>query len=262
MNFGTIVGFIFTCAVLYVAVRIVIAIIKFIIAIVESIIETIQDKREQKRQRVENAMRKKEEEQKERNLVDAVNKGDKETVRNLIEKSNDANSIDWNNEEHKYLLQIAVENNDKEMVSLLIDKGADVNLGWEKTPLDCAKDEEIISILKSYGAKTKSELDLDLRRAEEKQRATRELQDILNNDLFASIKYHDKGKAESLISQGANVNVSDFRSRGFTPLLMAITNDDIEMVRLLLKRGAEARKQVHIMGGGIINALEYARGLG
>lgn len=169
MNFGTIVGFIFTCAVLYVAVRIVIAIIKFIIVIVESIIGTIQDKREQKRQRAENAMRKKKEEEKERNLVDAVNKGDKETVRKLIEKSNDANSIDWDNEdEYKYILQIAVENNDKEMVSLLIDKGADVNLGWKKTPLDCAKDEEIISILKSHGAKTQSEVDLDLRKAEEK----------------------------------------------------------------------------------------------
>ena len=263
MNFGTIVGFIFTCAVLYVAVRIVIAIIKFIIVIVESIIGTIQDKRKQKRQRAENAMRKKEEE-KERNLVDAVNKGDKETVLKLIEKSNDANSIDWNNENHKYLLQIAVENNDKEMVSLLIDKGADVNLGWEKTPLDCAKDEEIISILKSYGAKTQSEVDLDLRKAEEKQRVARELQDILNNDLFASIKYHDKEKAESLILQGANVNVSDLRSLGFTPLLMAITNDDIEMVRLLLRHGADARQQVHIIGGGggATDALQYARGLG
>lgn len=265
MNFGTIVGFIFTCAVLYVAVRIVIAIIKFIIVIVESIIGTIQDKREQKRQRAENAMRKKKEEEKERNLVDAVNKGDKETVRKLIEKSNDANSIDWDNEdEYKYILQIAVENNDKEMVSLLIDKGADVNLGWKKTPLDCAKDEEIISILKSHGAKTQSEVDLDLRKAEEKQRAARELQDILNNDLFASIKYHDKEKAESLISQGANVNVSDLRSLGFTPLLMAITNDDIEMVKLLLRHGADARQQVHIIGGGgrATDALQYARGLG
>lgn len=86
----------------------------------------------------------------------------------------------------------------------------------------------------------------------------------MNNDLFASIKYHDKEKAESLISQGANVNVSDLRSLGFTPLLMAITNDDIEMVKLLLRHGADARQQVHIIGGGgrATDALQYARGLG
>lgn len=85
---------------------------------------------------------------------------------------------------------------------------------------------------------------------------------ILNNDLLAAIKYCDKEMAESLISQGADVNASDVPGfPGYTPLLCAIDSDDIGMVQLLLRNGADAHRQVFI-GGIYITAFKYARGLG
>lgn len=89
-----------------------------------------------------------------------------------------------------------------------------------------------------------------------------ERQDILNNDLLASIKYHDKEKAGSLILQGANVNVSDLRFGGFTPLMFAIIADDIEMVKLLLRYGADAKMKTVLINGNTTDALQYARGSG
>lgn len=236
-----------------------VTLIVIIVKIVKAIVDDIAIKRWQK-----------EKVRRDSDLLDAVNMGDKNAAQKLIENGADANYIGYINLKNESLLQIAIENNDKEMVSLLIEKGADFNLVNDgKASLDFATDSEIIAILKEHGAKTKSELDeakreqeLKERESEERQRAARELQDMLNNDLFASIKYHDKEKAESLISQGANVNVSDLRFGGFTPLLMAITNDDIEMVKLLLRHGADVEQQVHIIGGGVTNALRYARGLG
>lgn len=255
-------------------VAIVVAVITFIVILVNIVIAISDAKAYKKRQKEEKIKQEEERIKREKqfkknnDLLDAVKSGDKETVKKLIE---DGADIDCKDSDGATPLLNAVNNKNLDIVSILLENGADVNCkNFDgKTPLDLAKDNEIIAFLKEHGAKTKSELDeakreqeRKEREAEEQQRAARELQDTLNNDLFASIKYHDKEKAESLISQGANVNVSDFRSQGFTPLIMAITNDDIEMVKLLLRHGADARQQVHIIGGGIINALGYARGLG
>lgn len=151
----------------------------------------------------------------------------------------------------------AVKKGDKGIVSILIEKGANVNLDYEgRLPLDCAEGEELIALLKSHGAKTKFEIDAAIKQKIEKQ-------DMLNNDLFVTIKNHDGEKAEFMISQGADVNVSDLRFQGLTPLLCAIFEDDIEMVKLLLKHGADARQQVRLIGGGgVTTAIQYARGLG
>lgn len=89
-----------------------------------------------------------------------------------------------------------------------------------------------------------------------------EMQDMLNNDLLAAINYHDREMAESLISQGADVNASNVPGfPGYTPLMCAIDGDDIEMVQLLLRNGADAHQQTYI-GGIYITAFKYARGLG
>ena len=89
-------------------------------------------------------------------LVIATQKGFKEIVSLLIDKGANVNYGDRN------LLYIAVKNNDKEMVSTLVQKGADINKLYEgKPPLDYAKNEEVIALLKSYGAKTKKEIDED-----------------------------------------------------------------------------------------------------
>lgn len=237
----------FACA--YVALIVAaITLVVVIVKIVKAIVDDIAIKRWQKEESRRNS-----------DLLDAVNMGDKDAVQKLIENGADVNYIGYINLTNKSILQIAIENSDKEMISLLIEKGADVNLGNDgKTPLDFVEDDEIITILKEHGAKTKSELD----EAKREQAAKMERQNMLNNDLLAAINYHDKERAESLISQGADVNASNVPSfSGYTPLLCAIDGGDIEMVKLLLRHGANANKEAYI-NGRYVTALQYARGSG
>lgn len=185
----------------------------------------------------------------------AIENCDEEMVSFLIEKGADV-TYSYYSKNGKPLVT-AVKKGDKGIVSILIEKGANVNLDYEgRLPLDCAEGEELIALLKSHGAKTKFEIDVAIKQKIEKQ-------DMLNNDLFVTIKNHDREKAEFIISQGADVNVSDLRFQGLTPLLCAIFEDDIEMVKLLLKHGADARQQVRLIGGGgVTTAIQYTRGLG
>lgn len=105
----------------------------------------------------------------------AVESGDKEIVSLLLNESSNINFDDGK------LLTIAIKNSDKEIVSLLLEKGANVNLVNDgKTPLDFAKDEEIITLLRKHGAKTKAEIDEENRiKAEEK--------------FFKAVEYYSKG---------------------------------------------------------------------
>ena len=101
-------------------------------------------------------------EKKQRNvdLLEAVKNGDVESAKMLIEKGGDIEYCD--SEKQEPMLQIAVKKSDKEMVSLLLDNGADENCVCNgKTPLDFATNEEIITLLKSKGAKTKAELEAE-----------------------------------------------------------------------------------------------------
>jgi len=102
----------------------------------------------------------KEEKQRNIDLLEAVKNGDVESAKMLIEKGGDIEYCD--SEDQEPMLQIAVKKSDKEMVSLLLDNGADENCVCNgKIPLDYAKDEEIISILRSHGAKTKEVVALE-----------------------------------------------------------------------------------------------------
>ena len=136
-----------------------------IISIVGLILNSIRDKKiEQRNRKLEDAIKRKDKQTIEnilnKNLFNnlhidtAVEIGDTEIVSLLLTKVSDLKSIG------SKLLVIAVKNNDKEMISLLIQNGANVNLKYEdKTPLDCAKNEEMITLLRNHGAKTKKELD-------------------------------------------------------------------------------------------------------
>lgn len=109
----------------------------------------------------------KEKEQRNNDLLEAVKNGDVESAKMLIEKGGDIEYCD--SEKQEPMLQIAVKKSDKEMVSLLLDNGADENCVCNgKTPLDFATNEEIITLLKSKGAKTKAELEAEeIRKKEE-----------------------------------------------------------------------------------------------
>lgn len=90
----------------------------------------------------------------------AVESGDKEIVSLLLTKISNINNYGGN------ILVTAIKNSDKEIVSLLLEKGANVNLVNDgKTPLDFAKDEEIITLLRNYGGKTKEEIDKEAEEA-------------------------------------------------------------------------------------------------
>lgn len=160
--FLTLVGYIIALAVIgginedaFVIVMIAVAGIT-LICIIGVIISAIKDNKreedERKRIEIEN--------KKNSDLFMALREKDSQTARNLIEDGAYVDYVEVDNQRKKSVLQLAIENNDKEMVSFLIEKGADVNLIIDgKTPLDYAKDEETISLLRSHGAKTKGELD-------------------------------------------------------------------------------------------------------
>lgn len=60
-----------------------------------------------------------------------------------------------------------------------------------------------------------------------------------------------------LFEKGADVNieVENFRRMGWTPLFYAISNNDLEMIKYLLKRGGDATHTTP--NGGILEALFY-----
>ena len=215
---------------------------------------------------VKTSIRKKEKTKRNNDLLDAVRRGDKQTVQKLISEGVNINDI-WCGDYGGYPLQIAVENRDKEMalflidkgaqvnygkrpliiavqngdkdmVSLLIDKGAKVNLDFHgKLPLDFAENDEIAALLKSHGAITKTEQDEA-------------------DKLFSSfVSLHNVEEAKSLISQISNIDTasrafivgliaSDERRAEYldvddTTLMLAAGNGgDIEMVKFLVENGA------------------------
>jgi ankyrin repeat protein len=60
--------------------------------------------------------------------------------------------------------------------------------------------------------------------------------------------------AESLLGRSASVDLAN--SRGETPLIIAVHNRDIAMVRLLLGKGANPKRTDSIAG---YSALDYAK---
>ncbi|MDE6244465.1 MAG: ankyrin repeat domain-containing protein [Treponemataceae bacterium] len=163
-------------------------------------------------------------------LFSAISNYNKEKVKSLISQGADVNSV-------RCVSNVAEGMERAETTPLLL---ADVNFkyydGRMEYLLDYTTDEEIIGILRNHGAKTQEECDM------------------LNDDLFSAISNYNKEKVKSLISQGADVNsvrcvsnVAEGMERAeTTPLLLAVYNNDIEMVKLLVKNGADIRKQLYV----------------
>jgi cyclase len=88
-------------------------------------------------------------------IIRAINQGDLEQVKTLLEKNPELLNIKDNN--GNTLLHHAVDKGHKEIIELLIAKGADINAknGMGYTPLDWVMDggnSEIVELLKSKGA--------------------------------------------------------------------------------------------------------------
>ena len=110
-----------------------------------------------------------------------------------------------------------------EMTRLLLDKGADVNRATLSgvTPIMFTRDAATVQLLVAHGADVK---------ARSKVGETALMDAAARGDLAA---------AKLLVERGADVNAVDHR--GYTPLIFAAhyDGDAIELVRLLLSRGAD-----------------------
>ncbi len=182
--------------------------ISFLINLINVISKAIIDKiRQKKAERQWKANK-----QKNNDLLAAVNKGDVQTARQLIENGADIHLASDN----KSLIQIAVENRCKEMISLLIKKGAKIS--ENKSILKIAvenQDKEIVSLLLETGAK----FDFDY-------------------PLITAVKNNDKEIVSLLIDKGADVN-SVYEEK--TSLDYA---DDRDVIKVLKSHGAKTKAQL------------------
>ena len=63
----------------------------------------------------------------------------------------------------------------------------------------------------------------------------------LDRELLEAVFMADMNKAKSSLEKGANVNKND-PERNVTPLIMAVTKNDLKMAEFLLKNGADPNK--------------------
>lgn len=180
-----------------------------------------------------------------------------------------ANMADINNENRLSPLMWAVENQNIELVEVLIQKGSKINFKGHmgdtrseplKTALDLARDKEnpeLISLLKSVGAKTVEELKQSFASQDAEQIETQgttikpsvsvshttspsntpEERDKkqLQYELVRLCRWGSIKEVDALLSAGADVNG---HSLGETPLQNAVLSDNPQMVEFLLNHGA------------------------
>ncbi|MBD5411750.1 MAG: hypothetical protein HDR51_03260 [Treponema sp.] len=176
-------------------------------------------------------------------LETAVESDDKEMVLFLIEKGADVdNGV-------QYPLVIAVKKGNKDIVSVLIEKGAKVNFYYTK-PLDYAKDEEIITLLRSHGAITQKEQDeadvdfVNAVRCHDTERVKQLIPKISDIDIIPARVYNNPNMPKDvfeLVIQSYNQNtdkVEEYKQKNVTPLIYAAARGDIETVKLLVENGA------------------------
>jgi ankyrin repeat protein len=172
-------------------------------------------------------------------LAEAVNAGDLNQVRALLAARPELISMDMaENNEHR-ALHYAVLRRDAEMVRLLMQAGADARKGiWPHrdatSGLALARDREYFEIVGII--------------EEEEQRRRRELScpntsvSPAQDELNAAISHGDAATAMRLLeADPALIHACD--RNGATPLHIAAEETDAELVKWLLDRGADARKQ-------------------
>ncbi|OAB79342.1 hypothetical protein WSTR_05300 [Wolbachia endosymbiont of Laodelphax striatellus] len=129
----------------------------------------------------------------------------------LLSKGISVNEVD--NDRVRTPLHWASNGGYLDMVKYLMNKGANINAKDkdDKTPLDIARDSDIIAYLEQ------AQLDL-------------------NEQLLTAVQGGDLNEVRSLIAQGANIDTND--KNGNTPLYSAAEIGDLNLVKLLLDNGA------------------------
>lgn len=160
-------------------------------------------------------------------LFEAVNSGHFETVKLLLAKGANVNqsvNSGWTP------LMIAVANNHHKIVTLLLNKGADANSRCGKgiSPLFLAteqSDETMQEILLKAGAEPLT--------SDEMNRIMRQW----SKQLMSEIKRGNIAEVKSFLEKGVSVNHIDLN--GATPLCIAAGCGQVEIVTLLLEKGAD-----------------------
>ncbi len=157
-------------------------------------------------------------------LIDAVQRGDRDTVRELLRNRIDVNAAQ---PDGSTALLLAADRNDVELVDLLIKAGGNVNARNEygATPLYAASGTGNITVLKLL-LDAKADVNAPLVRGE--------------TPLMAVA---DKGNIEAvrlLLDRGADVNARESKG-GQSALMWAVAGKHAEIVKLLLDRGADVR---------------------
>ena len=195
----------------------------------------------------------------ERNLTPlqlAAERGQKDMAELLIDKGADINDKTRNG---MTVLHIAADRGYKDMAELLILKGADVNakVNWGATALHIAAGrgyKDVVELLIAHSANVDATNRLGvtpLGLAEENVHS--EIAELLrkhgaktsvgmeNTPLHQAAMAPDIIKAQSLITQGADVNAKN--KRGFTPLHFAARSGYTKFVKLLIDNGADVNAE-------------------
>ncbi len=157
-------------------------------------------------------------------LIDAIQKGDHQTVRQLLQNRADVNA---KQPDGSTPLLIAVDRNDAEVAELLIRAGADVRAANEygATALSVASANGNMAIIK---------LLLDAKADPNAALVSGE------TPLMTAIDKGNVEAARALLAAGANANSKESQG-GQTALMWATAGKQPEIVKLLLDRGADIR---------------------
>lgn len=163
-------------------------------------------------------------------LIEFASEGKLDYVKELIKRGANINGIKG----YKSPLCEALRNRHFEVALLLINQGADVNLivgrdsilgmtvvGASVYKKDSQGYKKVFELLLEKGA----DINLVSKRGSALSLAT-----AFNNKEYANI----------LLDKNANVNVVDKGHEEWTPLMYAIKNGDFKLVKILLKKGADA----------------------
>ena len=159
-----------------------------------------------------------------RRLVDATRRGDRDTVRTLLDQRVDVNG---RAPDGATALHWAAQHDDAELVRLLVRAGADVNAAndFGVTPL---------SLASTNGSTATTALLLE--RGADPNRATASGE----TPLMTAARSGALAVVQALLDSGAAIDGRE-RVRGQTALMWAISERHTAVVRLLLARGADAR---------------------
>ena len=171
-------------------------------------------------------------------LYTAIEKGDVEMVRLLVEAGADVNAAEGFGGDTP--LHEAVEQGDAEIVKILVAAGADVNAEgyFDRTPLSLAAEEgatEIMQILLGSGPDADTPAD-----GEDKEAAS--TPSIGSEALYTAIEKGDVEMVRLLVEAGADVNASEGFG-GDTPLHEAVEQGNAQIVKILVAAGADVNAE-------------------